>query len=345
MKQVVLLYGGTSDEKLVSTASAQNIVKYLKNPLTWFIAANGGIHETTVEELTKHQNPFKNELKPQSPAFAKNLADAIPKLKDKIVFIGLHGTEGEDGKFQELFEKNAIAFTGSGPQSSATCFNKLSTKEKAKTANLPLATQLELPLAANSQTLSTQEKKLRDFFAAKKKIVVKPVASGSSVGLHIVQNEQHLQSAIKDLSRWDMMAEEFIEGRELTVGVLNLRGEIRPLPASEVVLDKGSNFDYEGKYLGLGSQEITPAQISASEMKICQELAMKAHQLFGCYGYSRTDMILTNRGPVFIETNTLPGLTKASFYPQQLEAAKIPMQDFVDEMLNLAETRKSSPNS
>lgn len=345
MKKVVLLYGGVSDEKLVSTASAQNIVKYLRNPLTWFIAPNGALHETTVEELTKHQNPFKNELKPQAPAFAKNLSDALPKLKDKIVFIGLHGTEGEDGKFQELFEKNKIAFTGSGSQSSATCFNKLSTKEKAKTASLPLAAQLELSVAKNPEIQSSQEKKLRDFFAAKKKIVVKPVASGSSVGLHIVHNEQALQSAIKDLSRWDMMAEEFIEGRELTVGVIDLRGEIRPLPASEVILDKGSNFDYEGKYLGLGSQEITPAQISASEMKTCQELAMKAHQLFGCYGYSRTDMILTNHGPVFIETNTLPGLTKASFYPQQLEAAKISMQDFVDEMLNLAENRKSSPTS
>lgn len=341
MNQVVLLFGGTSDEKLVSTASAQNLIKYLKNPLAWFISQNGEIHEVSVDELIQHANPFTNLLKPKTASFAKKLTDAIPKLKGKTVFIGLHGTEGEDGKFQEIFEKNKIAYTGSDSNSSALCFNKIATKEKAKSANLPLASQLELSIAVTPEARLLHEKKLRDFFNAKKKIVVKPVSSGSSFGLHIVHNETTLQAAIKDLHRWDMMAEEFIEGRELTVGVINIRGEHRPLPASEVLLDKGSNFDYEGKYLGLGSKEITPAQISAEDMKRCQELAIKSHQLFQCYGYSRTDMILTAKGPVFLETNTLPGMTKASFYPQQLAAAHISMQDFVDEMLRLAEVRNT----
>ncbi|MEK6773572.1 MAG: ATP-grasp domain-containing protein [Bdellovibrionota bacterium] len=341
MNQVVLLFGGTSEEKLVSTASAQNIVKYLKNPSTWFISSKGEVHETTLDELVNHQNPFKNLLQPRSPSFAKQLSDAIPKLKDKTIFIGLHGTEGEDGKFQEMFEKNKIAFTGSGSKSSALCFNKISTKEIAKSAGLPLAEQLYLPRETQSEAQALQEKKLRDFFEKKKKIVVKPVASGSSYGLHIVTSPNILESAIKDLRRYDMMAEEFIEGRELTVGVFNSHREIRPLPASEVVLEQGSSFDYEGKYLGRGTKELTPAPISDEEMKKCQQLAIQSHTLFSCYGYSRTDMILTSRGPVFLETNTLPGMTKASFFPQQLEAAHLPMQGFVDEMLKLAEARYS----
>ena len=270
MNQVVLLFGGTSEEKLVSTASAQNIVKYLKNPLTWFISPKGEIHETTVNELVEHKDPFKNLLKPQQPAFAKNLESTLAQLKNKTVFIGLHGTEGEDGQFQLLFEKNGVAFTGSGSKSSALCFNKLHTKEKSKSAQFPLAEQLDLPKSAAHGTTSQNEKKLRDFFEKKKKIVVKPVSSGSSYGLHIVTNTATLEIAIKDLPHWDMLAEEFIEGRELTVGVVQLHNELRPLPASEVLLELGSHFDFEGKYLGRGSKEITPAQITAKEMDICQ---------------------------------------------------------------------------
>lgn len=339
MNPVVLLFGGTSEEKLVSTASAQNIVKYLNNPLPWFISPTGEIHEVAVAELTNHAEPFKNLLKPKSVPLAKNLALALPQLVNKTVFIGLHGTEGEDGKFQELFEKHRIPFTGSGSDSSALCFNKVTTKTKAKEAGIPLASQLELPIAVTPEARSLHEKLLREFYLSKKKIVVKPVSSGSSFGLHIVTNTMELENAFKDLHRWDMLAEEFIEGRELTVGVTHLQGELRPLPASEVLLELGSHFDYEGKYLGRGSKEITPADISSEDMQRCQQLALKAHQVFGCYGYSRTDMILTARGPVFLETNTLPGMTKASFFPQQLEASHISMQSFVNEMLVLAEAR------
>ncbi len=339
MNQVVLLFGGTSDEKLVSTASAQNIVQYLYNPVAWFIAPTGEVYDVSINELQHHPEPFKNLLQPKNPPLAKSLPQALPLLKNKTVFIGLHGTEGEDGKFQKLFEENHVPFTGSGSASSALCFNKLLTKEKARQARIPLANQLELDLANTPEALSLQEKKLLDFFQQKKKIVVKPVASGSSFGLHIVTNSMQLENAFKDLQRWDMLAEEFVEGRELTVGVFDFHGELRALPASEVILELGSNFDYEGKYLGRGSKEITPAELSPDEMKQCQQLALQSHRTFSCYGYSRTDMILTARGPVFLETNTLPGMTKASFFPQQLEVEKISMKTFVDEMIMLAENR------
>jgi D-alanine-D-alanine ligase len=120
-----------------------------------------------------------------------------------------------------------------------------------------------------------------------------------------------------------------VSGREITVGVYDgPKGPIA-LPASEVVLDRGRRFDYEGKYLGLGTKEITPADLTDELRQACEEVALKAHEHVGCRGYSRTDMIVSERGPVFLEINNLPGLTKASFIPQQLKVAGITMADFV----------------
>ncbi len=183
---------------------------------------------------------------------------------------------------------------------------------------------------------------LKTFFASKKKIVLKPNANGSSYGLFIISSSDELDHAIQKIKsgvEYDYICEEFISGREITVGVLEKATGTVPLAASEVILDKGANFDYEGKYLGRGSQEITPAVLSAVEKKQCQDLALHAHKAFGCLAYSRTDMILTDRGPVFIETNTLPGLTKASFIPQQLEAEKVPFGVFIETLLNLGNSR------
>ena len=338
MKPVVLIFGGTSEEKLVSTATAQNVVQSLKDPECWFMDATGSVHQVTKKELIGHQNPFTQILKPSTSAFAKNLKEALPRLQGKTVFMGFHETEGEDGGFQKLFEQNKISFTGSDSVTSDLCFNKLKAKKKAAAAGLPLAEEIELP----ARTPSENVEKLKKFFHEKKKLAMKPVANGSSVGLHIIHNDATLQKAIQELkaASYDFMAEEFIAGRELTAGVFQKGFELIPLPASEVITEKDVFFDYEGKYLGKGTTEITPAKISAQEMKAVQDLALKAHKTFGCYGYSRTDIFLTHTGLVFIETNTLPGLTKASFYPQQLEAADIPFSTFTDEVLRLAEDRK-----
>ena len=124
------------------------------------------------------------------------------------------------------------------------------------------------------------------------------------------------------------------------MGVYQNQNQIKALCPSEVLLVQGANFDYEGKYLGIGSKEITPAEVTETEKKQCQELALKCHKAFNCYGYSRTDMILTPQGPVFLETNTLPGMTKASFFPQQLEAERIPFQQFIDDQLVMAQQRR-----
>ena len=132
------------------------------------------------------------------------------------------------------------------------------------------------------------------------------------------------------------MAEPFIAGREITVGVWqkNYHKTIA-LPCSEVRVLQGGQFDYQGKYLGKGIQELTPAPLTGDESKACQELALKLHFMIGCKGYSRTDMILSDKGPVILEINTLPGLTKASFIPQQLLAIKTDLRAFFSAQILL----------
>mgnify|MGYP000921781723 CR=1 FL=1 len=336
-KKVALIFGGTSNERLVSVASAQNVVNYFQNPDIYFINLEGQWFKISKDELLTHKNPFVQEFKPQSAPVSNDLNGMVELLKGKISFLALHGTAGEDGTYQEFFEKHKLAYTGSSAKASRLCFNKAKTKEAARAQNMSLASELLVHFGSVESV-----NKLRKFFSDKKKIVLKPNANGSSFGLFIVSSEADLEKAISEItksSEHDYMCEEFVVGREITVGVWETTNGIVPLAPSEVLLEAGANFDYQGKYLGRGSKEITPADLNSVERKACQDLALHAHKSFGCLGYSRTDMILTNRGPVFIETNTLPGMTKASFFPQQLEAEKISFQNFIDELLVSAENR------
>jgi D-alanine-D-alanine ligase len=135
------------------------------------------------------------------------------------------------------------------------------------------------------------------------------------------------------------LLEERLDGTELTVGVLDEVGDVIALPASEVRVVQGGAFDFDGKYLGRGTQEITPAEVPAAVADEASRIAVAAHRALGCAGYSRTDVIATARGVVFLETNTLPGLTRASFIPQQLAAANRSLAGFVEGQLALARAR------
>lgn len=337
MKKIALIFGGSSSERLVSVASAQNLVKYFQSPDLYYISKEGPWYKTEVSQLINHKNPFKSEFTAYGEKVCENVFKSKELLKDKIVFIALHGTEGEDGSYQKYFEENKIHYTGSGSVSSALCFDKAKTKKVAKENQFPLANELVINFS-NAQS----DAEVHHFFDKYKKVVLKPVANGSSYGLYIVDSKTKLEQAIAAIKASDekyYLCEEFISGRELTVGVYQNSHNFVALCPSEVLLVQGANFDYEGKYLGIGSKEITPAEVSDAEKKLCQDLAMKSHKTFNCYGYSRTDMILTTKGPVFLETNTLPGMTKASFYPQQLEAEKMSFQKFIDDQLAMAEQR------
>jgi len=337
---MLILFGGISEERLVSVASAQNLATQFPEAKLVFIAPDKNVHLVEHVELARHSDPFTKPFQPSASSVAGSLEAALPLLKGHTFILALHGTEGEDGELQALLEKNRIAYTGSSSQASRKAFDKKITKQIANSVHVSVTEDLLLkhPASAHCQA------QLKEFYKTHGKIVLKPVANGSSVGLFIISDEAGLEDALKKLTddNGAYLAERFITGREITVGVRHkLNGTTAPLPCSEVRVIQGRQFDYEGKYLGHGVQEITPAHITPEETQRCQELALKIHQAVGCEGYSRTDMILTERGPVLLEINTLPGLSRASFIPQQLTANGETLRSFFEEQVKLAEARLS----
>lgn len=340
MSDVVILFGGSSSERLVSVASAQNVARLLPEAARWFLTPTGAVHAVSAEALSTHERPFEREFVPQAQALFPSLEQALaaPASKGLVFLLALHGGDGENGTLQARFEAHGVAFTGSGAAASARAFDKAETKALvgAKGARLADAEVLE---PADEPSLTSR---LSALFARAPRWVLKPVADGSSVGLVHLRSREGVPEAARALASAKLryLAEAFVEGRELTVGVVDEPGGPLALPVSEVRLVPGGAFDYAGKYLGAGTEELTPAPLDDAQRAEAQALGVLAHTTVGCRGYSRTDMILTADGPVFLEINTLPGLTKASFIPQQLAAAGRDLRGFLERQLELARARR-----
>lgn len=338
MKKTVLLFGGSSGERLVSVASAQNLVENFNFDEIAFLDQLGSLYLVSKPELLAHANPFLKEFATSSQPMTTSLLNALDFFKSKTIFLAFHGTEGEDGKIQKIFEDHKINFTASGSLASQNAFNKKDSKKIVAAANIQITDEL----CFTQKDIVVQKSKIVNFLNTHRKIVLKPIANGSSIGIYIVDQIDALETALQKISTSNLgeyIAEKFIEGRELTVGVYESAKGLIALPPSEVILSAGRSFDYEGKYLGQGATEVTPAQLSASEIQDVQAMALQSHSALNCYGYSRTDLILTKDGPIYLETNTLPGLSRPSFLPQQLNVADIKFSDFIQRQLELAEKR------
>jgi D-alanine-D-alanine ligase len=286
-------------------------------------------------ELLAFERPFERDFSPASGRSWPGLELALDsgEARDVVFFLGLHGGSGEDGTVQALLEKKGLAFTGSGSHASRLAFDKLAARERVSSRGIRVAE------AATVTTDAATHERLARLFEVHEKIVLKPVADGSSHGVRIVANERELDAAIVHIIAHPEtlhLAEAFIEGRELTVGVIEEEDGLEALPCSEVVLEAGRTFDFDGKYLGKGVQEITPADVPEEISRKAQSVALAAHEAVGCRGYSRTDVIMGKDGPVFLEINTLPGLSRASFIPQQLAAAGIDMRRFLERQIEIA---------
>lgn len=336
---VVILFGGSSSERLVSVASAQNVAGLLPDAATWFLSKAGPVFVTSADELRAHQRAFENEFVPRGPAAFSSIDAALDASvsRGKTFFLALHGGEGENGAIQARLERRGLAFTGSDSAASARAFDKAVTKKlmAEKGARLADARIIE---PADAPTLEPQ---LRALFETASRWVLKPVADGSSVGLVHLRTKDEVSAAAKTLAEAKVryLAEAFVAGRELTVGVVDEANGPLALPVSEVRVVEGGAFDYQGKYLAKGTEELTPAPITEAQRASAQALGLLAHTTVGCRGYSRTDMILDDRGVTFLEINTLPGLTKASFIPQQLVAAGRDVRAFLEWQLDLARRR------
>jgi D-alanine-D-alanine ligase len=339
-----ILFGGTSGERRVSVASAQNVAGIFATARCLYWAPDGQVFELAREALLGHEAPFERDLAgdPAGEVFASidaGLDELAREHPDAVVLLALHGGAGEDGTVQRACERRGLAYTGSDSVASARAFDKSLAKALVRAAGGRVAESVTLP----PDDAIAIRVAIEDLVSRHGRAVVKPIADGSSVGLFHVRTVDEASAVADEVAsrRVAYLAEAFVEGPELTVGVAQgPDGIARVLCASEVRLDPGRVFDFEGKYLGKGTIELTPAEQPAPVLRAAEALALQAHEALGCEGYTRTDVIVSAEGPVFLETNTLPGLTRASFIPQQVAATGGELGAFLRAQIALATARR-----
>jgi D-alanine-D-alanine ligase len=325
--RITILFGGTNKERLVSVASAQALHSALPDAGLWFWDADDTVHEAASEALLRHARPFEHPFRPGTPSLGK-IGQALDQARaeDRLLVLGLHGGTAENGELQAMCEMRGIPFTGSGSASSHLAFDKVAAKRFAEIAGV------SGPAGIALEDLDTA-------FAEYGKLIAKPSRDGSSYGLIFVNARQDL-AAVRNAARTEeYVIEPFIAGQEATCGVLEqLDGSLIALPPVEIIPAEGA-FDYEAKYIAKATQEICPARFAPDVNAQLMDMALRAHRALSCGGYSRTDFIVSDKGPIYLETNTLPGLTKASLYPKALKAQGIEFADFLRDQVALAKKR------
>lgn len=320
-KNIALVTGGYSGESVISYKSADTIFHNIDedkwncylidiNPQGWFYTNSNG------EKIPVDKNDFSITVDDR-------------KINFDAVLVGLHGTPGEDGKLQGYFDCLKIPYTSCDAATSALTFNKRYTVAVAAFAGISVAKSLHLfkanPLSP-AQVLA--ELKLPVF--------VKPNNGGSSLGMSKVNEAGQLQSALDKAFREDdqVLVEEFISGREFTIGVFKSKGKIITLPMTEII-SKNEFFDYQAKYEG-ASEEVTPAKVDEVIAEKIRSEARKAYSVFNCNGVVRIDFIYneTTGNPYMLEINTVPGQSAASIVPQQVRAMGWSLKEFYSALLD-----------
>ena len=302
--RLALLSGGVSTEREVSLNSGNQVF----------------------EALDKE----KYDIKRYDPKFdlAKLVTDA-PDIDAALII--LHGPFGEDGTVQGLLDLLNIPYQGAGVLGSAVAMNKLIAKKLYRQAGIP--TPDYLSICAHAPVPDPDRLK-----ALGLPIVVKPVCAGSSVGMSIVSDENDLSHAIdKGFQNDDtLILEQYIKGTELTCGVLGNQ-DLEALPVIEIIPGDGHEFfDYHAKYVAGATNEICPARIDEHTTRQVQNLAIEAHRALCLKGYSRTDMLLLDGELHVLETNTIPGMTATSLYPQSAAKAGYEFGVLMDKLIELA---------
>jgi D-alanine-D-alanine ligase len=303
--RLALIAGGKSDEREVSLNGAKGVAAAL--------------------------NAEKYELSRYDPAsdLARLAADAD---KLDVAFILLHGLFGEDGTIQGFLDLLDIPYQGAGVLGSATAMDKNRAKILYRESGLPVAPWL----MAEAADRNNPERLVNTLHLP---CVVKPVRQGSSIGMSIVHKAEELGPALALAFEHDsqVMVEQYIQGRELTAAVLG-NEDLQALPLVEIIPDsRYTFFNYEAKYLPGASREICPAEVDEAVRAQAQEYALRAHRCLGLRGYSRTDMMLSQDNKLYVlETNTIPGMTPTSLFPQAAAAAGYSFASLLDKLIELA---------
>jgi len=292
-KKILILEGGLNEEHEVSLVTSKEIQKIL--------------NQNKAQFKTLIVNP-------------KNFHKKIINYKNFICLNALHGPFGEDGQIQKILKKNKIPFSHSSAKSSNLCFNKSASKKKI------IDNKLMSPKYYLINTQDLNEKKLITIKFYFKKFVIKPNRSGSSFGIKIIKNQKEFEILLANLKEFkkklinhtQVLIEEYISGRELTVSTIKLDKKIHALAVTEIK-SQNNFFDYKAKYSKGYARHILPAKLNKINYSKCLKFAIRAHKLLGCNSIARTDFIFdTKKNKIFfLETNTQPGLTPLSLLPEQ----------------------------
>jgi len=304
--RICVLMGGSSSEREVSLQTGEGIYNVLKG--------------------TRH-DPFR--------AVIDGPEDLIGALTGaQIVFNGLHGGIGEDGTLQILLETLRLPYTGTGPLGSALGMNKLLSKKTFRENSLPVPNYLKV-----REGVSWREEAEKVGFP----LVAKPVSGGSSLGIEIISGRSELDVFVEEKlkeTKEDYFLEEYVPGRELTVGVLEIEGDPQALPPIELRVEGEPFFNYKAKYTPGPTNFIVPAELSEELEGKVKEMALEAHVSMRCHGYSRVDFRLAPDGGLYLlELNTLPGMTEMSDLPRAAKCQGISYGELVGIMLSSAAER------
>lgn len=256
-----------------------------------------------------------------------------------VVFNALHGDYGEDGKIQQTLHAFGIPYTGSTPFASAVGMNKALAKNYFSNSGIKTPLGLVIRRGAN-----VTDAALNVFRKLPPPYVVKPLSSGSSVGLSLTRTVDGLIAAIQYALKYSsaVLVEEYIKGKEVSCGVIDSveHDQAHATHPVEIVLPEGMDLFHHSLKHSDAVQRISPARLSDSERDILQALAIRAHQGIGMRHYSIADFIVSPRGIYLLEVNSLPGLTDTSLLPRALQSADLSLEEFIDHILTLALEKK-----
>lgn len=294
-KRIAVLLGGMSSERVISLKTGHAIFGALKRR---------GFDVVEID-------------------VGPDVAEQLRRERIEVAFMALHGAFGEDGCMQGLLEVMGIPYTGSGVMASAVAMDKRITKELLKFHGVSTPSWTEV---TTEQLAKGQPSIDFDF-----PVVVKPVTEGSTVGIHIVPEQAQLEEALIDSRQFGnrLLIEQFISGREVTVGVLD--GQV--LPAIEIVPHSGF-FDFEAKYTVGQTDYLLPAPIGEALTARCQELALQTYRAVACEGVARVDIRIREDGACFVlEINTIPGMTETSLIPKAARHLGMSFEDVCERIL------------
>jgi D-alanine-D-alanine ligase len=301
-KTIGVLMGGLSGERPVSLRSGRNCLNAL---------LKSGYRAVEIDAL-------------------QDVSRRINEAGVEVAFLALHGRYGEDGTIQGLLEIMGIPYTGSGVLASALGMNKVAAKKVVVSSGLPTPDYVEVAAGEDAEAAAAAIVERLGL-----PVMLKPVQEGSSLGVSKCKTPEQVESCLEDgLSEFGrMLAEQFVSGTEITVGVIDRGGRLEALPILQLV-PKNEFYDYEAKYTEGMTEFILPARLEPAVYQRAGEAALAVFEAIGCRGYSRVDMMVDAEGtPWFVEVNTLPGMTELSDLPAQALAAGISYEELVETIL------------